>query len=149
MQKNFLKQIREEKGISSAELARRVGMNKQNLWGFENEKNGVSNEVLQKLAKELGVSIDYIMTGKDSEISEEKRVEKLSYAMEEVFRFYEDEGFNKDTLIKIATELYHIIIDSERVNENTDESLFRESLNKDIYRGLAAKCFLEINNVKR
>ncbi len=61
---NFLKKIREDKKIGQTELANRIGVTKQLLSGFENGRSGISNEVLIKLAEELQVSPDAILTGK-------------------------------------------------------------------------------------
>ena len=141
MQKNFLRKIREEKNIGQSELAAQVGVSKQLLSGFEKGRSGVSNEVLQKLAKALGVSSDHIIGGVANNPFDEKGLKKLSEAMSITFKFFGDE-FDKETMVKIATELYGILIDFERSAAEVGKKNFKKSLEEKIITGLAAKCFL-------
>ena len=140
---NFLKKIREDKNIGQSELAVKIGVSKQLLSGFENGRSGISNEVLRKLAEALDVSSDAILTGKSTKPFDELGRKQLSDAMGMTFKFYGDE-FDKDTIIKISTELYSIIVDFDELKNEADRKEFRKSLEEKIAIGLASRCFLKL-----
>jgi transcriptional regulator with XRE-family HTH domain len=142
MPANFLKKIREEKKIGQSELAQKVGVSKQLISGFEKGRSGVSNEVLRKLAAELDVSPDAIITGKHNKPFDEKGRKKLTEAMTLAFKFYDDQ-FDKETMVKIATELYGFMIDFDATKKEVDRKKLKESLTEKIIVGLAAKCLLD------
>jgi transcriptional regulator with XRE-family HTH domain len=140
---NFLKKIREDKKIGQSELAVKIGVSKQLLSGFENGRSGISNEVLQKLADALEVSSDAILTGKSTKPFNEIGRKQLSEAMNMTFKFYGDE-FDRDTIIKISTELYSIIVDFDELKNDADREKFKKSLEEKIAVGLASNCFLKL-----
>jgi len=140
---NFLKKIREDKKIGQSELAVKIGVSKQLLSGFENGRSGISNEVLQKLADALEVSSDAILTGKSSKPFSEIGRKQLSEAMNMTFKFYGDE-FDRDTIIKVSTELYSIIVDFDELKNDADREKFKKSLEEKIATGLASNCFLKL-----
>jgi len=140
---NFLKKIREDKKIGQSELAVKIGVSKQLLSGFENGRSGISNEVLQKLADALEVSSDAILTGKSTKPFSEIGRKQLSEAMNMTFKFYGDE-FDRDTIIKVSTELYSIIVDFDELKNDADREKFKKSLEEKIAIGLASNCFLKL-----
>jgi transcriptional regulator with XRE-family HTH domain len=140
---NFLKKIREDKKIGQSELAVKIGVSKQLLSGFENGRSGISNEVLQKLADALEVSSDAILTGKSTKPFSEIGRKQLSEAMNMTFKFYGDE-FDRDTIIKVSTELYSIIVDFDELKNDADREKFKKSLEEKIATGLASNCFLKL-----
>ena len=140
---NFLKKIREDKKSGQSELAVKIGVSKQLLSGFENGRSGVSNEVLQKLADALEVSSDAILTGKSIKPFSDSGRKQLSEAMNMTFKFYGDE-FDKDTIVKVSTELYSIIVDFDELKNDADREKFRKSLEEKIAIGLASNCFLKL-----
>jgi len=140
---NFLKKIREDKKIGQSELASKIGVSKQLLSGFENGRSGISNEVLKKLADALDVSPDAILIGKSSKPFDEAGRKNLAEAMNMTFKFYGDE-FDKDTIIKISTELFSIIVDFNQLKNDSERESFKKSLEDKIALGLASKCFLEL-----
>lgn len=140
---NFLKKIREDKKIGQSELAVKIGVSKQLLSGFENGRSGVSNEVLQKLADALEVSSDAILTGKSIKPFSEIGRKQLSEAMNMTFKFYGDE-FDRDTIIRVSTELYSIIVDFDELKNDSDREKFKKSLEEKIAIGLASNCFLKL-----
>ncbi len=144
MPENFLKKIRTEKKISQSDLAKEIGVSKQLLSGFEQGRSGVSNEVLGKLGKALKVSPEYIMTGKSKQVFDEEGKEKLAQAMNNVFSIYGDD-FDKETIVKIATEVYGFMLDFEDLKQDSEKKDFRKILESKIIEGLAAKCFLKNN----
>ena len=140
---NFLKKIREDKKIGQSELAVKIGVSKQLLSGFENGRSGISNEVLQKLADALEVSSDAILTGKSTKPFNEIGRKQLSEAMNMTFKFYGDE-FDRDTIIRVSTELYSIIVDFDELKNDADREKFKKSLEEKIAIGLASNCFLKL-----
>ena len=134
---NFLKKIREDKKIGQSELAVKIGVSKQLLSGFENGRSGISNEVLQKLADALEVSSDAILTGKSIKPFSEIGRKQLSEAMNMTFKFYGDE-FDRDTIIRVSTELYSIIVDFDELKNDADREKFKKSLEEKIAIGLAS-----------
>lgn len=142
---NFLKRIRKERKIGQSELAEKVGVSKQLLSGFENGRSGISNEVLKKISDFLQVSTDTILNGKSSTPFDDKSRDQLSEAMRLTFKFYGDE-FDKETIIKIATELYGLMVDFENLKVNSKKEYFKKILEEKIAQGLAAKCFLSYFN---
>lgn len=145
MPDNFLKQIREEKNIGQSELAQKIGVSKQLLSGFEKGRSGVSNEVLKKLAGVLDVNPDAIFTGKSSKPFDEKGRKKLTEAMNLAFKIYGDQ-FDKEMLIRIATEIYGFMMDFEFAKNDLAKENLKDSLEEKIVIGLAAKGLLESND---
>jgi transcriptional regulator with XRE-family HTH domain len=140
---NFLKTIRESKRIRQSELAKQVGVSKQLLPGFENGRSGISNEVLKKLAIALDVSPDSILLGKSNRSFDEVGKKQLTEAMRITFEEYGDK-LDKETIIRIATELYGMIFYNEFLINDVEKIKYQESLQEKIITGLAAKCFLQI-----
>ncbi len=144
MSENFLKQIREEKKVGQSELAQKIGVSKQLLSGFENGRSGISNEVLKKISEVLDVSPDVILSGKSSRPFDEKDKHKLTQAMSLAFKIYGDQ-FDKDILIKIATEIYGFMVDFDLAKNQIARDKLKNSLEEKIVIGLAAKGFLDSN----
>lgn len=62
-----IKVLRKEKGLSQAELGKKIGLSYAQVGRYETKGMQPSAEVLQKLAKELDVSIDYLLNGSAEE----------------------------------------------------------------------------------
>jgi transcriptional regulator with XRE-family HTH domain len=149
MSANFLKKIRKEKSFGQAELARKAGVSKQLIWGFENGKNGISNEVLRKLAEVLKVSPSHIISGQaNGETFNEKDKNRMLEAMKITHEFYKSYGFDYEMMSKIAAEMYGFMTDFEKLKAEIGSKTFDKSLNDKIAAGLAAKCFLSFKNKK-
>ena len=56
-----LKQLRIEKGLTQAEVAKALGVNKSCVSKYENDKNLPKAFVLLKMVKFFGVSANYIL----------------------------------------------------------------------------------------
>lgn len=145
MLQNFLRTIREEKKVGQSELAKMIGVSKQLLSGFEKGRSGISNEVLCKLAEVLDVTPDAILTGKSTKPFDEKGRKKLTEAMNLAFSVYGDQ-FDKDVLIKIATEIYGFTVDFDSTKTEVARDKLKNSLDEKIISGLAAKAFLDLKN---
>jgi len=148
MSQNYLKQIRQEKSVGQAELAGMAGVSKQLIWGFENGRNGVSYEVLRKLAEALKVTPSYITTGSEFEESlseDDKR--RMFEAMKISHEYYKDYGFDFEMMSKISAEMYNFMTNFEKLKEQIGSNgIFDKSLNDKIAAGLAAKCFLSFKD---
>ncbi len=56
-----LKAAREKMGFSQAELCKRCGLSAKQIWRYEREDHDPSIDVLPRIAKELGVSTDWLL----------------------------------------------------------------------------------------
>jgi len=61
MRGDRLKEIRELRQLSQADLAKRVGSHVQQIYRYENGKADPSADVLTSMARALEVSIDYLV----------------------------------------------------------------------------------------
>ena len=61
------------------------------------------------------------------------------------FKIYGDQ-FEKDSLIRIATEIYGFMVAEDFAKNDSAKNKLKELLEEKIICGLAAKAFLELNN---
>ena len=73
---NRIKELRQSKGLTQVEVAKKVGVSNQAIHYYENDKREPKMETWQKLADYFGVSVPYIQGGLDTEYLE-KLVETL------------------------------------------------------------------------
>ncbi|MGH7929030.1 MAG: helix-turn-helix domain-containing protein [Candidatus Binatia bacterium] len=59
--------LREQQNLTLEDLASRVGTTKGFLSEVENGKRGTSSENLLRIAQALGASVDYLLTGEETE----------------------------------------------------------------------------------
>jgi transcriptional regulator with XRE-family HTH domain len=144
MAENFLRKIRIEKGKTQAALAKELGVSRALLCGFEKEKNGVSDEVLSKLANALGVTTSEIMTGNPAEYINDDELEGVAEAVEKAFKLY-GEKYDKKTVVKIGTELYRIMADYKSFKDEKGRDEFKKNIKSKAIVGLAATCFLDLD----
>lgn len=62
-----LKTLREQRGLSQKGMANLIGVSKQNVCDWENEKSQTSFENLEKIAKALQVTADYLIETYDTD----------------------------------------------------------------------------------
>lgn len=62
---NILKKIRQDKGLTQDELAKKIETSRSNIANYENDKNMPSIDILEKLSKEFNCSIDYLLGKED------------------------------------------------------------------------------------
>lgn len=139
MPKNFLKQIRQEKGLRQADLARKTGLFKQNISDFEKGKQGFSKESLDKIADALDVSVNHILTGESDESLDKKSRARLEKAMT-LAGFYVELG--KETTIKIAAEIFNFLTAIDSCKSKSDQKKILNSLESKYITGLAAHCLI-------
>jgi transcriptional regulator with XRE-family HTH domain len=63
-----VRQRRTELGLRQDDLARKAGISKSFLSDLENGKRSIGAETLLDLGRAMDVSLDYLMTGEDSEM---------------------------------------------------------------------------------
>jgi transcriptional regulator with XRE-family HTH domain len=68
------KEAREAKGITPSELARRVGVTPAAVWNWENNLVTPRRPALEAVAKALGVTPDFLLTGRAQRESVESPV---------------------------------------------------------------------------
>lgn len=56
-----IRRLREEKGLSQTDLARRLGVNKSLIWGYENMERLPSLNSLAKLSSIFNVSMEFLL----------------------------------------------------------------------------------------
>ncbi|MFD1031926.1 helix-turn-helix domain-containing protein [Metaplanococcus flavidus] len=64
-----IKQLREEKGVSTEELAEEIGFAKSTVWAYESGKKQVSVSHLARLADYFEVSIDNLLNREERTIN--------------------------------------------------------------------------------
>ena len=64
-----LKQLREEKGLSQAQLARKINIGSDSYNKYERAGVQPAYDVLMSLASEFGVSVDYLIGNSDNPYS--------------------------------------------------------------------------------
>ena len=65
-----IRQRRNKLRVTQQELAQALGMTPQHISAIEQGKGAPSLGILPKLAEELGVSVDYLLTGKESVVTD-------------------------------------------------------------------------------
>jgi transcriptional regulator with XRE-family HTH domain len=58
--------VREQRGLTLEDLAKRSGVSKATLWRIENDKVAPSTDSLQKIARALEVSVAYLSGDSDA-----------------------------------------------------------------------------------
>ena len=61
MRSDRLARIREQRGLSQAELAEMVSLNSQQIYRYENGRTEPDGEIVARIAVALGVSSDYLL----------------------------------------------------------------------------------------
>lgn len=94
---NRIRSRREELGWTQDELARNAGISKSFLSDLENGKRNVGADKLLDIARALSLSLDFLMKGKDAEVSESAPTEvQIPKALAE---FARDQGLSfRETL---------------------------------------------------
>jgi transcriptional regulator with XRE-family HTH domain len=107
-----MKELRNGKGFTQTELAKRVGLTYIQIGRYENGKSKPSSEVLQKIAGELDTTADYLMNGMDDIVTTQlqdkelygqfKAVEKLSSEDKHLVKTFIDAFITKREVQKLA-----------------------------------------------
>jgi len=94
-----IRKRRQELKLTQEDLASALGVTPQHISGIEQDKRNPSLSSLAKLAEELGTTVDYLVTGKESVIVDSipaiKADKKLSLE-------------SKKALVTLVQELYSV-----------------------------------------
>lgn len=88
-----IREIREKRGMTQEQLAKRAELSKGFLSDVENDKRNIGSQGLLRIANELGASVDYVLAGKIVEGAETEQIlipQELSQAAEELNLSYSD-----------------------------------------------------------
>jgi len=110
MYENYCK-LRDERGLKDADVVRGTGITKSTFSEWKNGKYTPKQDKLQKIADYFGVTVDYLMTGKESDKKEpeltkrdEKDIEKHLAAFREQLESQEGLMFDGDPASPEAIE---------------------------------------------
>ncbi len=148
MPKNFLKQIREDKGIDGATFAEKIGTSFAHLSRFENNKGNFSTKLIRRVTAELNVSREYLFTGEEDHKIPKDQKEIMMQAARMTLMYYKDKNYDDDFGTKIATELYELILDYQ--NKSLEKSEKLDLIEQLETKYLSIKCFVDYlkNNEK-
>jgi transcriptional regulator with XRE-family HTH domain len=93
-----IREQRKKKAISQSELARRIGVNQTQYNRYETGRTKIPSDILLRIANELGISVDYLLTGRG--------ISKVP------------KGFFKD---KVFAKLYRVLGDADLENYTEEE----------------------------
>lgn len=88
-----IREIREKRGLTQEQLAKKAAMSKGFLSDVENNKRNIGSQGLLRIANTLGASVDYLLAGKVTESVENEQIlipPELSRAAEELNLSYSD-----------------------------------------------------------
>lgn len=107
-----LLKLRKEKGMSRRELAENCGVTDKSIQNYETDFRSPKNEVTQRLAKALGVSVSYLVDGTEptDDLSEPDRKEILEMAS----ALFAGGELSEDEQLAFLTELQTIYLDSKK-----------------------------------
>ena len=89
-----IRRLREEKGLSQTDLARRLGVNKSLIWGYENMERLPSLNSLAKLSSIFNVSMEFLLginKNKTVDVSH-LSTEQISVVTSVINQFEKDNG---------------------------------------------------------
>jgi len=100
-----LRDARDQRGLSQAELSERCAIGEKGIWRYENGQGDPSADILGRIARELDVSADYLLGLADNPLG--KLSDDLRPDEQQLLRAY-NAGDSK-TLFEVITErLKHI-----------------------------------------
>lgn len=88
-----IREIRERRGLTQDQLAKKADISKGFLSDVENDKRNIGSQGLLRIANELGASVDYLLAGKVRENVENEQIiipPELSEAAKELKLSYSD-----------------------------------------------------------
>lgn len=107
-----LHKLRTEKGLSRRELAELCGVTDKSIQNYESDFRSPKNEVTQRLAKALGVSVSYLIDG--TEPTEELTDLDNKEILEMASALFAGGELSEDEQLAFLTELQTIYLDSKK-----------------------------------
>jgi transcriptional regulator with XRE-family HTH domain len=130
--KNFLRKIREQRGLTQEQLAEISGVTRYLISDFENEKRLPSPRTISRLSEALECSYIALMTGKEDSDKDtrknliENRQKYLDAAVSLTKKYYGEKGFDEELLMKISGQLSYIIGEYESASSQERERILKE-----------------------
>lgn len=139
-QTNYLKKIRHRKGYSLTELSKKTSISVSAISNFEHGRRGFSKDKLDKISNALGISTDEIFSIYQGGLLKED--EEL---LENSMRMAKEtcKSMSEKDLLKVTTHIFRLLQIYKDVEKNKVEKQFLESLNTNIYKGIASQAFIE------
>lgn len=88
-----IREIRENRGLTQEQLAKKAEISKGFLSDVENDKRNIGSQGILRIANELGASVDYLLAGKVTENVENEQIiipQELSQAAEDLKLSYSE-----------------------------------------------------------
>ena len=146
MQKNFLKKIRNQNGLTLQELSdltekldNKKKVSPQSISNYENLKANLGKDALKIVARALKVSVEQITTTGVSQFTSADQTILLE-SMTLANKFYPD--LDQEEIVGIATQIFKLNHDYSAALDNNKEEHFENILKEQLTNGLAAKAFL-------
>lgn len=107
-----LLKLRKDKGLSRRELAELCAVTDKSIQNYETDFRSPKNEVTQRLAKALGVSVSFLVDGTEptDDLTEPDRKEILEMAS----ALFAGGELSEDEQLAFLTELQTIYLDSKK-----------------------------------
>lgn len=107
-----LLKLRKDKGLSRRELAELCDVTDKSIQNYETNFRSPKNEITQRLAKALGVSVSFLIDGTEptDDLTEPDRKEILEMAS----ALFAGGGLSEDEQLAFLTELQTIYLDSKK-----------------------------------
>lgn len=107
-----IESLRKSKGLSQGKLEKQLGFSNGSISKWKNSTPKV--ERLQKLADFFGVSVEYLMTGKEDEQKEKDNTDDLKQKFEELKELLE------------SGKMQPLRYDGQPIDDNTKELLLKQ-----------------------
>ncbi len=106
--------LRDERGLKDSDVAREASVSKSTFsdWKVGRSKSGIKK--LQKIADFFGVTVDYLMTGKEDEQKEKDNTGDLKQKFEELKELLEN------------GKMQPLRYDGQPIDDNTKELLLKQ-----------------------
>lgn len=106
--------LRDERGLKDSDVAREASVSKSTFsdWKVGRSKPGIKK--LQKIADFFGVTVDYLMTGKEDEPKKKNNTDDLKQKFEELKELLE------------SGKMQPLRYDGQPIDDNTKELLLKQ-----------------------
>lgn len=130
--------LRDKRGVRDADVSKATGISKSTFSDWESGRSNPKNEKLKKIADYFGVTIKYLMTGKEDSVEQkitsvsperaldievehdvDVMMEKLKNGEEVVFRFNGDTAGDED-MESIKSSLMNLCMTAKRISKQKE-----------------------------
>lgn len=105
----------DEKGLKNADVARATGISNMTLSDWKRGKSVPKSDKMRKIAEYLNVSVDYLMTGKDTEFTLE--MAQIDVTLSNMSKRMKEYALRLNNLPSDKQELVMNLIDTLMKNE--------------------------------